>query len=465
MKRKSMGADGRGTRCVRWGGLLVIGVCGVVAPRQAEACEPVTLCAEWEIELEDGGWGEHVTGSSVPARGARMTLIRPSPEPPLGVFLDNDGCVTFETQYAVGHKAVLYNEAVYDGLIHVQVFSSDIEQQANTVHEWAIDVPVIGDGDDVMVTVPVSAGGELGAISSMLGTATETLHRLHQLPPGLPNQARSLRIHYDHGNRNANGGPIVIRLGRDANSEKYVLAHEMGHWLEQGFSGMGYFPNYNYGITDPECDFGIDTSVTEPGDVDPLGAGQSNFHGIRSAEHGHAAMTEAYAHFVGAAAYSGPAYEDGVFRYYKDIDAVTFPAYQDMVDSENEVDLTHTATLGGQVAWTATMCAGGDGDGGNDWNPNSSLGHDISTELDWLRFFWGFYRSPQISGAQPTFWEILELISFSHVNSTWPTGAYMSSDPTAWDQLVDAVNDPASGLTGFSSRFTALEPTYEVIND
>lgn len=57
------------------------------------------------------------------------------------------------------------------------------------------------------------------------------------------------------------------------------------------------------------------------------------------------------------------------------------------------------------------------------------------------------------------------LISFSQVNDTWPTGAYESSKPTAWDQLVGAVNDPASGLTGFSSRVDALEPTYEVIND
>lgn len=116
--------------------------------------------------------------------------------------------------------------------------------------------------------------------------------------------------------------------------------------------------------------------------------------------------------------------------------------------------------------------SGGDEDDGNDWNPDSSLGHDISTELDWLRFFWGFYRSPQIPGAQPTFWDILSLVSFSHVNDDWPAydpmepaGGYDPSDPTAWDQLVDAVNDPALGLTAFSSRFTALESTYEVIND
>ncbi len=465
MKKRTMEAEATAARRMRWGALLVVGVCGAVAPRQAEACEPVTLCVEWEIELEDGGWGEHVTGSSVPARGARMSLIRPSPEPPLGVFLDNEGCVTFETQYAVGHKAVLYNEAVYDGLIHVQVFESEDDQNANAVHEWAVDIPTIGDGDDVVVPVPVSTGGGSGAISSMLGTATETLYRLDQLAPGLPNQQRSLRIRYDNDARNANAGLIDLRMGRDSNSEKYVLAHELGHWLEQGVSGDGYFPNYTYGITDPECDFGINATVTEPGESDPLPPGQSNAHGIRSAEHGHAAMTEAYAHFVGAAAYSGPSYEDGVFRYYKDIDAVAFPAYQDMVDNENVVDLTHTASLGGQVAWVATMCAGGDGDGGNDWNPSSSLGHDISTELDWLRFFWGFYRSPQVSGPQPTFWEILDLISFSHVNDTWPTGPYVSSDPTAWDQLVDAVNDPTAGLTSFSSRFTALEPTYEVIND
>lgn len=322
MKGRTMRAEKRRARCVRWASLLAVGVCGIVAPRRAEACEPVTLCAEWEIELEDGGWGEHVTGSSVPARGARMTIIRPSPEPPLGVFLDNEGCVTFETQYAVGHKAVLYNEAFYDELVHVRVFEIPEEVQSGALHEWAVDIPAIGDDDEIEITVPITGAWNQGSISSFLGVATETLHRLESMSPGLPQQERTLNIFYDHESRNAWANQTTIKLGRDSNSEKYVLAHEMGHWLELGFSEMNYVPSYSYGITDPDCEFGIDASGTEPGEMGPpLPAGQSNFHGIRSAEHGHAAMTEAYAHFLGAAAYSGPSYDDGVFRYYKDIDA------------------------------------------------------------------------------------------------------------------------------------------------
>jgi hypothetical protein len=468
MKRQRERAEEVGRMRISMGAVVVAAVSSVALwPSASHACEPVTLCAEWEIDLEDGGWGDHVTGSTVPARGARMTLIRPSPEPPLGVFLDNEGCITFETQYAVGHKAVLYNEAVYDELVHVRVFSTESDQLAGVVHEWGVDIPAIGDGDDVFITIPVSSGGSDGAISSTLGVATETLYRLDALPPGLPQQSRTLDIFYDHESRNAWGSQTRIKLGRDSNSEKFVFAHEVGHWLEQGFTGQGFFPEYGYDITDPECDFSIDDEVTEPGEMMPLGAGLSNLHGIRSAEHGHAAMTEAYAHFVAAAAYSGDTYNEGVFRYYKDIDVEEHPSYQDLVDNENLVVLAHTSNLGGQVRWTQSMCGANDGDSGDDWDPPLSEGKDISTELDWLRFFWGFYRSPQGAGAEPSFWNILELVSFSHNNDFWPDNedGYDPSNPRAWDQLVGAVNNPASGLTSFASRFTGLESTYEVIND
>ncbi len=416
-------------------------------PTPAAACESVKLCAHWALDLEDGPWGDYLTGPSVPARGARMTIIRPAPEPPLGVFLDDQGCVTFETQYSVGHKALIYNEAVVNDRIHVKVFESEDDIQMDETHFWIVDIPEISVGEEIVVPVPVSM--DAGGITNMLGTATETLHRLGGLSgAGFPtNQARQMRIWYDSDTRNASGGPVVIRLGGDANAEKFVLGHEIGHWLEQGIADSGYFPDYFYPITDPDCDFGI---LVEAGE---LPAGDSNLHGIRSAELSAGAMTEGFAHFIASAAYNDPNPE-GVFRYYKDIDTdveVGYPSYADFVANENVVALeggVGPGTLGGQNRWVATMC-------GSDWNAAGV--NEVSTELDWLRFWWAFYTAAG-PGSQPDFWDMIDHVVFTHVNYFWDFDA-------VWQQLVDAINDPALGLTTYSARFTGLESTYDVVND
>jgi len=81
-------------------------------PRGASACHDVTLCLNWQANVNDDGFGEpSFVGDKVRASGARIMLIRPSPEPPLSGFLGQDGCMTFKTQFAYGHKVVVYAEA------------------------------------------------------------------------------------------------------------------------------------------------------------------------------------------------------------------------------------------------------------------------------------------------------------------------------------------------------------------
>ena len=99
--------------------------------------------------------------------------------------------------------------------VHVKVFESVGAKNMDETHFWIADIPPIADEEDIIVTVPVSRDG--GGITNMMGTATETVHRLDELSgAGLPDQAREMRVWYDNDNRNANGGPVEIRLGADA---------------------------------------------------------------------------------------------------------------------------------------------------------------------------------------------------------------------------------------------------------
>ncbi len=211
-----------------------------------------------------------------------------------------------------------------------------------------------------------------------------------------------------------------------------------GHWLQSTISGdssVGAF-SYSYNPLDTPCEFGIRTD-----DLSDLPVGSSNLHGIRSAERSSGALIEGFAHFVAAVAFN-KIEETGEFRYYKKIDPVSYPDYADFVAGEYRLALEGggAGTLGGQSRWVETRCP-------NDWaNPT----REISSEIDWLRFFWQFLTSPSAPGPVPTFWEAAGLLKYTQANNPWTSDA-------VWSQLRSSVADPGSGLDSYLSRFDSLE--------
>ena len=390
----------------------------------ARACEPIDMCVWWtQVPLQDAGYGDLVTDSTYPARGARITVIRPYPEPAFSTFLDESGCTTFDSQFSAGHKLLVYTEAVLGvgtaGTMRIKTFESEAAQVEDADSVFAIDIPSIPATPDrwaVHADVPADAEHRV----MLLATATETLHRLHGLEGSLIAGSHALEIVVRHDLQNASApqGRILVGAagfdeGVSSLQRKFILGHEIGHWIQTEIVGDVWDYNYNYGpcgpgdgetctgeppfdpwvevqgnAVDEPCQHAVEFLLPDQDDD-----ANPNRHGIRSAEFVSGAMPEGFGHFVASVAFNSDlgVNADGAFKYYKDIDEDTLPSYEyfedPLVDDRVVSLLGGTGSPpGGPNRWVELQCS-------NDWDhplEAETLDQEVSSEVDWLRFFWRF---------------------------------------------------------------------------
>jgi hypothetical protein len=483
--------------------VALLSIAGVA--RTAQACDQTQhLCVAYQVDLDDDdpetGWGGSISlGPKAPARGVRITIIRPPPEPPLGLYLDDEGCVDFPTQFAAGHKVLVHPSAILGPSKNIRISMFDwtmvpgvndnglpfFSIAENNVEPTASDVCLVGpvaDGADIHCDVPTSD------VVNLMAIATHTIHRLTSLAGNVLTDADELRIvrvpsvpdygHYDPLNR-----WLVTGAGLDR--RKYIFAHEIGHWLQsraQVAAGTEAAWNVNYGyptsnedVTAPEpsCQFAVDyeAPLLNPNVEASLNAGLE-LHGIRSAEYGNAAMTEGFAHLVAAVAFNDITSESGEFVYYKDIDVGSVPAYADLDDGDGLVALPGTSsaqTPGGWNGWVKNSCV-------DDWNVlyldlAEQNRVEISTEIDWLRYFWAFVTSQDVALApQPGFWDLVRLIAHTREHNAWGTVTNpvpANREGRVWENLVQTLTDDPEGvgLDDFLDRFETLNDTHWVWHD
>lgn len=439
---------------------LSLALAGLVlaAPRLASACQPRTICVNWETEITDDGFGEsYVLNDKVRARGAKVTLIPPAPEPPLATFLDQSGCMTFETQFAYGHKLVVYAEA-WVGLlpepVHIRMRRQEKKDDGyQTDFFWIVDLHGLAPND--AVEFPIK-GEAKDPIVPLMAITTEVMHRLGPSPGQLdvhPPMPATLFVDFLDWYGNARAGSGFIQVGPDSFREKVIIAHEIGHWLQFQWDGRFGPPSdysYNSICLDPDqldcpCRFGVEPPEDLMGNTI---AHDANAHGIRSAEFSTPAMIEGFAHFVAAVAFNdfadfdNSADEDGVFRYYKDIDINKFPPYADFMDPQkgnSRVSLLggiNDQTLGGENRWTESQCP-------LDWQVD-----EISNGMDWMRFFWHFLTR---SGDPPSLRQLLEFFDFVEDNDL-VGNMYQINDVNVWPKLREAMDD-SPAMSSFSTRF------------
>lgn len=445
-------------------------------PSQARACHPTRLCMQLPVQLDDAEDGTLPYDDYLPARGVRVTIFRPPPEPPLGVYLDEDGCVEFDTQYNAGLKLLWYPEAVLGAAngnnVRVKAFESLQDQVDDAIYPEGVDVPAIPDDAMVQLDVPPADLEDpldtirRNQLTNALAVAVNVIHRLNTLPGTHLVDEHELELVLVPNNNARQSGLYTIQLGPDSRHERFVLAHEIGHWIQRQSSfivdpveGLDWSNNYDYvpAVTRGACDFVVQYPDDTP---TPNEVSDSHYHGIRSAEHNSAAMTEGFAHFTAAVAFNDIAEEEGVFRYYKDIDTSMesgVEAYQDFVDAGGLVSLqggTDPGTLGGHSAWVAT-----EEDCEDDWAQTD----EISSGMDWMRFWWQFLTDQQ--GDQPGYWDIVHLLVFADTHEVSGVNVYQwQAIGEVWTRLFDAIGDPASGLTSFEARFEDMTPDHGVYN-
>ena len=421
-------------------------------PRIASAdCIDATICVKWESKLVDLEFGTREMEPLVPARGARITLIRPPPEPPLVGVLDQEGCLSFETSHASGHKLLIRAEAWVgddpDDPVHIATARFKVKGEgAEPPVVWVLHFNDLVDNAVKTMDVP---DDDTSPFPSLMAIATDVMHRFFELEV-IPSNPPGLSILYLDYKGNGRSIGDQIEVGPDSFREKFLVAHEMGHWLRNVWNGATGILNYDYVALDAPCTFGI----PEPKDYNlkPIMETDAQFHGLRSAEFGSSAMGEGQAHFIASVAFN--TFGNGIpggdvggeFRYYKDIDIINFPDYATFVnDQDSIVSLqgdTDPNTLGGPNAWAATECST------NDWPTG-----DISTGMDWMRFFWRFLT--MAGQSKPTLRQLMEFTQFTEAG-------FNMGVTDAYPVFLDAMSDANSGMTQFVGRFEAANTEMSV---
>lgn len=430
--------------------LISTGLATWSIPATVRACHPVTVCGAWTVNSTDSDNGEDYLrdATAVPARGVRVTIVPPPPEPPIPTWLDTEGCVEFATQYAYGVKMLVYAESLLgqDDNIYVRAYGLDavIEESGTNVEvdldrEYAFEVALHGmaSGDVVSVALPNSP------VTSVLAYATQTVYRIdHELGAHLPGIQRLNVITRLADNARLDFANSGVQVGANVWTRKFVVAHEVGHWFQDRWGASLLFDSF-YAPIDVPCQLAPEA----------VGGSDSALHALRTAEFSSTGMIEGFAHFIAAAAFNDTGQEDGIFTYYKAIDPGDAPQYQDLIDVDYAVALEGgSGAQGGTSRWVDNECP-------NDWDwpyDATPSAQEVSSEIDWLRFFWAFVASQDAGLGNPA--DVSDILDV--LNATQWT------ETEVWAFLVNAIeNHPDPDVSEHSDRFQDLNDEYGVYNE
>jgi hypothetical protein len=450
-------------------------------PSVAHACHTSTVCLYFEGPFEDVETGEIpdarmvegegtddlVLAHILPARGVRLRFVPPPPELSREYFADENGCFTFESEWYTGFRVVVFPEALIGQSqnIHIEAFDNRAAFNempgAAPLAPWLVDVNGIDAAETMDVAIPTMAtdiammfGMTLHVIHTLDSATTPRLSGLHSLQiatyPWTQDDIESDMTAVE--NQGAFGGFDRLYLNHVLVKKKFTIAHELGHWFQQhwarGTIGGG-IPTWLYAEQDEDC------SWADAG-------GGNDFHGIRSVEHAGGAISEGLAHALAAYAFDSPATADALFKYYKEVapglaDEPEDPYYDFVHEDDYVVSMLGTNDLGGQLAWAENMCV-------PDFNPATNGGFEISSEIDWQRFWWQFLADPGATGPVPDLWHVFRLFYLHNPNPTL--------DPDIINPVLGypdlhqiIVEDPENmDLDDFLDRFEELEAVNGVYN-
>ena len=201
------------------------------------------------------------------------------------------------------------------------------------------------------------------------------------------------------GSVNYNGDILISpTAGGFVHAErKFLVAHELGHWIEKGWRAgkTGGGGNYFYNDPVPLCGF--------------VGLGD---HAMFSREADFLSYQEGIAHFISATAWNNPAPLSGAFKFYKNDPPYNFDLYN--LDS---------STVAVPFNWENINCS------------PKLVG--LSTEGDWLRQIWNYGNDTGWGVPIPSTFDISE-----HVRSMFLAGGINASNAYARFKASVANNYP-----------------------
>ena len=416
---------------------LVVGLVTIVCSSgPARACHELNICVEWDAQPAPGEEivGDYGLGETIPAYGVRVALLPPPPEHARDLYidytptLDEDACFRVLSDFTTGFTLVVYAEAKLGQSGNVSLRSFNDSQAHVDDEHFAVAIPLgeLSPNATDVVTVPTAGTPAL----ELLSWAAFTVHRVDsQLDPSITGP-HTMEI-WSNTNEQQSSNFSSVRIPIEEVSKKFLISHEVGHWLLfTQFDPMLGFPGLDssYMVVDDPCKF-------------MAGLGSSN-HGIRSAEYSPLAMLEGFAQFVSTLTYN-EIDKQATFKYYKEIDDV-YMEYEEFIADGQLVSLEggdSLDTLGGPSRWVETQCS-------SDWL-NSVGVVEVTSEIDWMRFFWQFLASDAAPAPKPTLWEVFRLVAYTRNVNAWP-------DTSIWSNFQATVIDPQSQVSQFSTRMNEL---------
>jgi hypothetical protein len=391
-----------------------------------------TFCISLKTGFVDAATGDLGTSGAWYARGVLFTAYGATRNTD-----ESDGCKTFTSTSGGLTTLTIYAQSKIgsSGNITISAFPTAAAQQTwennptnANLPKWVLSVLPSCTGTNCTTTVTNTANSS-DAVSNLLSAGIWVVYRIDTNTSPRLSGTRTLRLNNSGCNGAVDGScqdgnTLEIQSGWNGAFRKFLIGHEVGHWLHSKWIGGNVL-----GTDDP---YVIEGPFDPDGDchsIDTPGA-----HAFRSLEFERGAFTEGVAHYFSTLAFNYHTQTDGSFKYYKDTSLYTF----DSVDVEG-------GPSGGLTNYYANGC-GCPTD--CNWDEAGDVGlvyaDEIGTELDWLRAYWDFRTN---AGTQPSHWDI-----FAHLDAAdAQVGGYGMEDThdrleavlppgfaTRWDVAMDA---------------------------
>ena len=343
-----------------------------------------TFCMKYRVLSGDSGVGEDYfntissTGTLWPALGARIELFDPATHLwTTNILTDDDtGCFEFDSTANVGFLIKLSSEHVLDG---GDVVVRVLDSWANKVlKSWTIQANPGGNGGTFSFSTPLANEANLAAISTWEIDRIIDLGAL-DLPAATVLKVYDSDLSAKDNNLSGSGhypaaAEIFVSDLLNHSQRKFLVAHEVGHWVHRRWGGapLGGTCDYDYDDNVVACAFS--------------GVGD---HALRSLEESSCAWKEGVAHFLSAVTWNDHNSTAGVFKNYK-YDGVNYFNETVQLDSAGSY----------QFNWYAHC--------------TQEAGHAV--EQDWMRHYWNYLTD---AGVKPTLSDIATEISVLHDDASW----------------------------------------------
>lgn len=390
---------------------IVVGAALTLTPTLAHAFT-YNICLNHMVHVVDSNVGEDFEVSTSGygpwiSRGSKVRINLGGSWTALPNTNTTTGCTTFVSP--VGGAATVELTAQHT-LANGQVVLIRNNFAFPQTKVWSFPTTLPASNSTIHLYTPYGDESNLAAIAPFI------VHRLTSLTGNLPQAAgRQLTVFNEDctvlpgtcsGSVTSGSNIFISPLPGLVHSErKFLVGHEVGHWLESGWRGGfgGGGGSYLFNDGDPQCAF--------------VGLGD---HAMFSREDDFLSYQEGIAHFISATAWNDPALLSGAFKYYKNNPPHNFDLYN--LDS---------STAAVPFNWENINCA-----------PKLS---GKSTEGDWLRLLWNYSNDPGW-GAMPSTFDISE-----HVRAMFQAGGINAANAYATFKAALVANYP-----GFQFKWNAL---------